>query len=272
MSKLIFLTIIGLAASIAAAQGNSTAGSPATANGAFERIVTGLPFSAESITEVVQTAVDGSHLKRTTTAVVARDSHGRTRYSQNLSLLLPGGPRVLTFIRDPVAGVRYLMDTRETVARRELIPTSSPGRGSTSGGQFWNPEEAAIKVARQSVKSMLFTRSAALSQTVHSDATPLGDQVVDGVTASGARVTAVVAAGQIGNDKPLTFLSEAWYSPELSIIVMSKVSDPVTGDTNFQLTKLRRGEPNPDLFVVPAGYRIIGAGIPSEPGAQRAKE
>jgi hypothetical protein len=118
---------------------------------------------------------------------------------------------------------------------------------------------------------MLSVRSAALSQSVRSDSTPLGDQVVEGVTASGARVSAVVPAGQIGNDKSLTFSSEAWYSPELGIIVMSKVSDPVTGDTNFQLTKLRRGEPNPDLFTVPAEYRIVGAGIPSEP-AQRVKE
>src|SRR5438105_11627217 len=133
MSKLVFLTFIGLAASTADAQGNSTVGSPATANGAFERIVTGAPFSAESTTEVVQTAVDGSHVKRTTTAVVARDSQGRTRYSQNLSLLLPGGPRFLTFIRDPVTGVRYLMDSHDTVARRELIPTPSSGRGGTAG-------------------------------------------------------------------------------------------------------------------------------------------
>src|SRR5258708_320272 len=173
MLKLIFLTLIGLAVSAAAAQGNSTVGSPATANGAFERIVTGAPFSAESITEVVQTAVDGSHVKRTTTAVVARDSQGRTRYSQNLSLLLPGGPRVLTFIREPVAGVKYEMDSRDTVARRELIPTPSLRRGSTVG-QPWTPQQAAIKVARQAVNSMLSAQNAALPQTVRSDATSLG--------------------------------------------------------------------------------------------------
>ena len=272
MSKHTFMTVFGLAAGIAAAQGNSTPGSPATANGAFERNVTGVPFSAESVTELVQTAVDGSHVKRTTTAVVARDSQGRTRYSQNVSLLLPGGPRVLTFIRDPVAGVRYLMDSRETVARREPIPTASAARAGTTGGQPWSPQEAAIKVARQSVRSMLSSRSATLSQTVLSDATPLGDQVVEGVTAAGAKVSAVVGAGVIGNDKPLTFSSEAWYSPELSIIVMSRVSDPIMGDTNFQITKLRRGEPNPELFAVPATYRIVGAGIAAEPEPQRVKK
>jgi hypothetical protein len=270
MSKLFFLMLIGLAG-IAGAQGVSRNGSPATANGAFERIVTGAPFIAESVTEVVQTAVDGSHVKHATTAVVARDSNGRTRFSQNLSLLLPGGPRVLTVIRDPVAGVSYLVDARESVARRQPIPPASAGRGISAGAQNWSPQEAAAKVARQSVKSMLSARSAALAQTVQTEAAPLGDQTVEGVMVSGSRVTAIVPAGQIGNDKPLTFSSEAWYSPELGIIVMSKVSDPVTGDTTFRLTKLRRGEPDPDLFAVPSGYRIVGVGV-SESNSQRAKQ
>src|SRR5260370_19860885 len=89
--------------------------------GALERVVIGAPFSADSVTEIVQTASDGSHLKQATTAVVARDSNGRTRYSQNLSPLLPVGPRILTIIRDPVAGVRYWIDSDQKVVRRELI-------------------------------------------------------------------------------------------------------------------------------------------------------
>src|SRR5258708_4889303 len=105
MIKRTVWVIAGFVCGAATAQVNSRIGSPATVNGALERIVTGTPFSADSITEVVQTASDGSHVKKTTTAVVARDSNGRTRYSQNLSPLLPGGPRVLTIIRDPVAGV-----------------------------------------------------------------------------------------------------------------------------------------------------------------------
>jgi hypothetical protein len=108
------------------------------------------------------------------------------------------------------------------------------------------------------------------AQGISRNASP-ANQIVEGVAASGSRVMAVVPAGQIGNDKPLTFSSEAWYSPELGIIVMSKISDPVTGDTNFRLTKLRRGEPSPDLFAVPAGYRFVGVGIP-ESGPRRAKQ
>lgn len=283
-----FLALTSLVG-IAAAQVSNPIDSPATVSGALERIVTGQPFSAESTTEVVQTAVDGSHVKRTTTALVARDSNGRTRYSQNLSSLLPGGPRVLTIIRDPVDGVRYVMDSHESVARREQIPSQLPGRKlGTAGGRdsethqpaetkrstqpLPTPQEAAMKIARQALTSLLLAHSTTVVQKLHAEVALLGDQIIEGVETSGARATVVVPSGQIGNEKPLTFSSEAWYSPELSIIVMSKVSDPVLGDISVRLGKLRRMEPNPELLAVPAGFRVVGAALSSDPGAQRGKD
>jgi hypothetical protein len=250
MMKRTSLIIVGLACATAPAQVNSGitakpgAGSPATVTGALERVVTGVPFSAESVTEFFQTATDGSHVKQATTAVVARDSNGRTRYSQTLLPLLPGGPRVFTTIRDPVAGVRYWIDSNEKAVQRELIRTPAPGErprtgeGRDSGTsqsadtgrstQPFSAQEAAAKVARQSVARALSARGgAALGRNTHPDTKALGDQTIEGVVATGVRVSAVVPAGEIGNEKPLTFTSEAWYSHELSIIVMSKVSDPV---------------------------------------------
>jgi hypothetical protein len=241
----------------------------------LERVVTGGPFSAESVTEFLQTASDGSHVKHTTTAVVARDSNGRTRYSQNLSPLLPGAPRIFTTIRDPIAGIRYWIDPNQKVAQREFIraPASGNEPRSSAGQESGTPQEAAIKVARQSLASLLSTSGgAAPGRSAHPDTTSLGDQTIEGVAATGARVSAVVPSGQIGNEKPLTFAAEAWYSQELRIIVMSKVSDPVLGDTTFQLTHLRRVEPDSSLFEVPSGYRITGAGASSGSGPGRGKE
>ncbi len=256
----LFWIILALSCA-AAAQGNPRNGAPATEKGAYERLVTSAPFSAESITEVIQTASDGSHVRRATTAVVARDSEGRTRFSQSLSSLLPGPQRVLTIIRDPVAGVRYLIDSKETVARREPLPSASM---TAKPALPWTPQEAAAKVARQSLLSMLSGRvNAALTQGLRVDLTPLGDQTMEGLLTTGARATTVVPVGQMDNEKALTFVSEAWYAPELSIIVMSKVSDPILGETDFQLTKLKRAEPNPSFFEIPSGYRIAGPGFPN---------
>jgi hypothetical protein len=264
MTKCLILAVACLAGASATAQVPASS-APATANGALERIVTGVPFSAESVTAFVQTASDGSHITHTTTAVVARDSSGRTRYSQNLSPLLAGRERVLTIIRDPAAGIRYVIESNEKVARREPI------RGeSIRAAQPVSPQDAAMKIARQALGSTVEARSSLdRARDIHPDVTALGDQTIEGVAATGAKASAVIPAGQIGNEKPLTFTSEAWYSRELSIVVMSKLSDPVLGDTTFRLTQLRRVEPGSDVFEVPAGYRIVGAGISPEPRGPR---
>jgi hypothetical protein len=280
------LAFAGFMCAAATAQETFRAGAPATANGALERIVTDVPFSAESTTEFVQTAADGSHVKNAISAVVARDSRGRTRYGQNLSPLLPGGLRVLTIIHDPVAGVRYVIDSNKEVVQRQPIRTSpsrpSEGEGGDRGtraladtgrsAQLFSSQDTAMKIARQLLASMLSARgNAGLDRSIQTEVTPLGDQTLDVVVATGARVRAMIPAGQIGNEKSLVFRSEAWYSHELSIVVMSRVIDPVLGETTFQLTHLRRVEPSSDLFEIPAGYRLTGEGTSSEP-RRRAKD
>jgi len=39
-----------------------------------------------------------------------------------------------------------------------------------------------------------------------------------------------------------------------------KTSDPRAGDTIYRLANVKRGEPSPDLFKVPADYRTRGEG------------
>ncbi|MCI0351572.1 MAG: DUF4412 domain-containing protein, partial [Acidobacteriales bacterium] len=58
------------------------------------------------------------------------------------------------------------------------------------------------------------------------------------------------------NDRPLEIVSERWYSRELGIFVMSRHSDPRLGENTYQVTNLKREEPDPSLFRVPADYKI----------------
>jgi len=55
-------------------------------------------------------------------------------------------------------------------------------------------------------------------------------------------------------------VTERWYSPELQTFVMTKHTDPRSGDETFRLTSVVRGEPSPDLFQVPASYQIMQGG------------
>jgi hypothetical protein len=84
----------------------------------------------------------------------------------------------------------------------------------------------------------------------------LGRQTVEGVVADGTRTTVIIPAGQMGNEQPLQTVVESWYSPELQTTVLSRRSDPRTGETVTRYTNISRTEPAHSLFEVPADYKI----------------
>jgi hypothetical protein len=89
----------------------------------------------------------------------------------------------------------------------------------------------------------------------------LGKQMIEGVETEGTRSVVTIPAGQIGNQSPIEVLSERWYSPRLQVVVMSRQSDPRSGETVYRLSNVNLGEPASTLFQVPAGYKLLeGAG------------
>ena len=95
--------------------------------------------------------------------------------------------------------------------------------------------------------------------------TALEPQMIEGVRAEGTRTVVTIAAGAIGNDLPIEIVTERWYSPELKIVVLSRRSDPRFGENVYRLANIARGEPSPDLFEIPAGYRIDEPRMPPLP-------
>jgi hypothetical protein len=85
---------------------------------------------------------------------------------------------------------------------------------------------------------------------------PLGTRIVEGVEAEGVRVTSPVPAKAGGGGQPGRVVYERWYSHELRRDVLIKCSDPRFGEAVFRLTDIRRVEPSPALFTVPADYRV----------------
>src|SRR5919205_756118 len=88
------------------------------------KTVKGAPYSAESVTETIQTLSDGNRIINRINSSVFRDSEGRTRREQTLKALgIPGGgeePLQTIFINDPVAGVTYSLDTRTHTAHKSV--------------------------------------------------------------------------------------------------------------------------------------------------------
>jgi hypothetical protein len=94
----------------------------------------------------------------------------------------------------------------------------------------------------------------------------LGTRSINGISAQGTRFTRTIAAGEIGNDKAITIVSERWYSPDLRVLVKSVRTDPQLGQTTYTLTNIQRTEPAATLFAVPADYTVKQGGGPGGRG------
>jgi TonB family protein len=141
-----------------AAQGPSVDFSFVASEMAFDhQIVRGAPFSADAVTESVQTLGDGNRITRKTTARLARDSEGRTRREQALNGIGPwasgeDAPQTV-FINDPVAGVNYILNTRERTGTK-LTPfvfrRTEKAPGDSRQGDMWvaapRPESKAAEI------------------------------------------------------------------------------------------------------------------------------
>lgn len=66
----------------------------------------------------------------------------------------------------------------------------------------------------------------------------------------------------MGNDRPITTVTETWTSPDLKTVVLSKVSDPRNGESTTKLTNIVMAEPDPVLFQIPAEYSIMDEPAP----------
>jgi hypothetical protein len=200
------------------------------------KVVKDAAYKAEAITESTQILGDGTRITRKTTAAIYRDSEGRTRREMSLDSLGPiasgGEAQQLIFINDPVAGVHYVLYPQSRTARKMMKPANEPPP---------RPEQA----------------SSAESQTE-----ALGKKTIEGIEAEGTRSTVTIAAGQIGNDRPIVIVSERWYSQTLQTVVLSKHSDPRVGENVYRLTKINRTEPAKSLFELPADYQIEEAKFP----------
>jgi hypothetical protein len=84
----------------------------------------------------------------------------------------------------------------------------------------------------------------------------LGTQTIEGVAANGTRTTFTIPAGQIGNEGPIDIVDERWFSKDLQVTVMTRHSDPRSGETLYRLTNINRTEPDHSLFEVPSDYQV----------------
>jgi len=210
-----------------------------------ERIpaVRGLPFSAKVELETVSQLQDGTLITHKTYNLDARDSAGRTHNEMRNWITADGEEPKLTRIElyDPA-----------TKTRTDLFPL--------------------IKLARQWVVA-----AAAQATPVAATAKPettreeIGTDTIEGLLVKGTRVTQTYATGALGNDRPLSIVTEYWYEAELRLNLLTKRTDPRHGVQTVRVTELQRQEPDAALFAIGDGYKVVQETGPTQvaqgPGA-----
>jgi hypothetical protein len=253
--------------------------------------VTGAPYSAEAVTESTQNLVDVNRISRKNTTLMFRDSEGRTRREVTLGAVGPwasaGEGVKIVFIHDPVAGVSYTLNEKEKTARKMEGNAMVMSLSGSAGERAPAPGETRIAVDKQIAHERIaIARSSssdqakgiAVARTMGSGpvemirlpasdaknakSESLGKRNIEGVEAEGTRTTWTIAAGEIGNERPIDIVWERWYSPALQTVVLTRQSDPRAGESVYKLSNLRRGEPAPQLFEVPPDYTVSTEDVP----------
>jgi hypothetical protein len=240
--------------------------------GAVEaKITPGRPYSAETVTETLQVLGDGNRISRTTMTRVYRDGQGRTRREH----LGTGTIAQTISISDPVAHTSYVLDPATKTASRTggtiVMPIGTrpvaasadtrarveqehqAGRARGSGGG----RGGAVGVVEPS-QGLMRTPAPGNPNAKKEE---LGQQTIEGVSATGTRTTTIIPVGAIGNAQEIRIVSEQWFSPDLQVLVMTRHSDPRSGETTYRLTNIVRAEPDPALFIVPGDYTIRQRGV-----------
>ena len=266
----------------------------------LEKAMTGAPYSAETLTEGVQVLADGNRIVRKTTGRVYRDGEGRTRREQDEQYLSNvRTANQVSFVRmtgvsivDPIGGYSYSLNPVEKIAWRTPIGASAAIMGKVEESRTEEMRKVAEKLEMARVSGEGATAPADEQKTAEARprvaaggggrggavgpavgevrmrggvpagvSVPLERKTIDGVLVEGRKTTTVIPAGQIGNELPLTIVSEEWRSPELNVLVLTRHSDPRTGESTYRLANIVRAEPDHSLFMVPSDYEVRDSGV-----------
>jgi hypothetical protein len=202
--------------------------------------VTGAPYSGVEVRTSQQVLAAGGVIARTEQTNVYRDSQGRVR-RESTRTGPDGQTHTRVTIADPVAGTVTELDAKNKTAftRTVRFPSQSQTAAGTNRQQMMGAGRRGAAQTDANVKRET-----------------LAAQSMNGVVASGTRVTHTIPAGTIGNSQALETVRETWMADDLKVPVMTKVTDPRMGTMTTELTNINRSQPDPSLFQVPSDYAV----------------
>jgi hypothetical protein len=209
-------------------------------------VVHGEPYSMAHTVTTTKTLADGTKVTNERADREMRDSDGRTRIETKHKI---NGKEIPLFmnVSDPAA--HTMMQIRQD--QKDVIITHFPEQKPRSPAE--EVQRAERRAKAEAERDARMTPEERLAR----DGEPLGQRNIAGVLAEGRRFVRTIPIGQRGNDRELRIVTESWTSPDLKVVLEYSVDDPIEGRTESKVTELARAEPDPALFKVPEGYKVI---------------
>lgn len=208
--------------------------------GVFVTPVPNAPFTATTVTQSTRRLQDGTTEVLKTSSNIARDAEGRiyNERRQTVPGSFTGTPPLLSgHIYDPVTRLNTFFNPAQRIARQSKLNGPAPDYQPTSG--------------LPSAPAPLLNGEPLWRQE------DLGTQVMEDVLVHGVRIIRTVPVSASGTGQPLVVTDEYWYSDDLHLNMLIKHSDPRTGEQTLTVTHVKRGDPAPQMFQVPADYKVV---------------
>ena len=196
------------------------------------------PFSATLATESTKYTADGASMTYVNERHIARDAQGRV-YEERWLLVPKDGKIKSTMnwiqVADPHQQTLYNCSPQRHICDLLVydpasdLAAASPHRGKPGT----TPHEDGSTVREE-----------------------LGSRNIAGIDTVGYRETNIVNPGTWGNDQPLTSMREYWHSDQLGINLLSIRTSPQFGRQTFTIEEVTAGDPDPQIFELPAGYKV----------------
>lgn len=258
------------------------------------KAVKGMPYSAEVVSERQQNLADGNQIVRKSSSMSYRDGAGRTRQEvrndkgEVMTITINDAVDGATYILNPrtrtatkVAPNREIGRAAAKAARARIEQLRKEGKLPAERKEIivrhgdGQEDEMRVHINVNSnirIESPNMTMTPGGNMVVQlgpiagafgdskwagkSATRDLGMRDIEGVKAEGKLRSYEIPAGEVGNRNPIVVSDESWYSPELQVTLLSKHSDPRSGDNTYRLASIKREEPATSLFSVPSDYTV----------------
>jgi len=203
-----------------------------------------MPYSGTWVTKHITRFPDGQIVRDRSTRKVWRDSEGRTREDTTWTRK-SGAVATVCHVEDPISQVRYIWRTEP--GRKTIVTETHFTFDDYAVTEIW-PNPPSHPIESPPGVTIIILSPAAKRLNPNPDEQKLGPIYMNGVYAEGVRTVEPFPSEPTDHR-----VTETWSAPDLNLFIKSYLDDGYGFTEDSELKNIDRSEPEPSVFLPPAG-------------------